>query len=300
MKQWRWRRVLAAAVVVASVAGLSAAVAAARPDASGAKSTVKVGVVYSRTGLLAAYGAEYIEGLKLGLQYVTNGTGAVNGHPIELQIADDAGDPAKAVSAAKDMIGQGIKIIAGTVSSGVALQLGPLAAQNNVLYISGPAASDAVTGAQPEHVPLRPADDTGRARGRVVPRQVDREARASSSPRTASSARATTPPSPPSSAGGGTRWTRSSSRCRRPTSPRSRGRRRTRSPTCCSSRGRARRRRAMWRALDQQGVFDATTVTTGLAERATWSGFGDARRRRSSSSRTTSTPRRRTRSTTGW
>src|SRR4051795_2873078 len=46
----------------------------------------------------------------------------------------------------KDLIGQGYKIIAGATSSGVALQEGPIAAQNHVLFISGPAASDAVTG----------------------------------------------------------------------------------------------------------------------------------------------------------
>ena len=61
--------------------------------------------------------------------------------------ADDAGDPAKAVSAAKDLIGKGTKIIAGSTSSGVALQVAPIAAQNKVLFISGPAATDAVTGA---------------------------------------------------------------------------------------------------------------------------------------------------------
>src|SRR5919204_2427708 len=31
---------------------------------------------------------------------------------------------------------------------------------------------------------------------------------------------------------------------------------------------------AMWQALDQQGVFSATKVVTGLAERATWPTFG--------------------------
>ena len=39
-----------------------------------------------------------------------------------------------------------MKIIAGTGSSGIALQLGPLAAQNNVLYIAGAAAADAISG----------------------------------------------------------------------------------------------------------------------------------------------------------
>jgi branched-chain amino acid transport system substrate-binding protein len=37
-------------------------------------------------------------------------------------------------------------VIAGAVSSGVSLQEAPIAAQNQVLFISGPAASDAITG----------------------------------------------------------------------------------------------------------------------------------------------------------
>src|SRR4029078_9846892 len=121
----------------------SPAVAPARPHQS---STVKVGIVYSRTGLLSAYGAEYIEGLRAGLKYVTKGTNKGKGHPIQLTLVDDKTDPATAVSAAKDLIGKGYKIIAGSTSSGVALQVAPLAQQNNVLFISGPAASDAITG----------------------------------------------------------------------------------------------------------------------------------------------------------
>ena len=72
-----------------------------------------VGIVYSRTGLLAAYGAEYIEGLRYGIQYATRGTGKVNGKKINLSLADDATDPATGVSEMKDFIGQGYKIIAG-------------------------------------------------------------------------------------------------------------------------------------------------------------------------------------------
>src|SRR5439155_15941003 len=71
---------------------------------------------------------------------------AVNGHKVLLSLVDDGTDPTKAVSAAKSLIGQGYKIIIGSVSSGVALQVAPIADQNNILYISGPAASDAITG----------------------------------------------------------------------------------------------------------------------------------------------------------
>jgi branched-chain amino acid transport system substrate-binding protein len=107
---------------------------------------VKVGIIYSRTGLLSNYGAMYEQGLRLGLQYLTKGKNTVNGHKIQLTFVDDGGDPAKAVTAAKDLIGQGYKIIGGSTSSGVALAVGPIAEQNKVLFISGPAANDGITG----------------------------------------------------------------------------------------------------------------------------------------------------------
>ncbi|HLJ60910.1 MAG TPA: substrate-binding domain-containing protein [bacterium] len=139
------RAILGAAV---GVALLVAAWGQAGPTraAAAAKTTVRVGMVYSGTGPLAGYGAQYKDGFEVGLAYATGGTGTVNGHKIDVSWNDDAGDPAKAVSEAKDLIGQGVKILAGPVSSAVALQVAPLAAQNKVLLISGPAAADAVTG----------------------------------------------------------------------------------------------------------------------------------------------------------
>ena len=138
----RFTRVLVATALFVLLAGTATVAAQSRHTAA----SYNVGIVYSRTGLLAAYGAEYIEGLKLGLNYATKGTNKVNGNAINLTLVDDKTDPATAVNAAKDLIGQGYKILAGSVSSGVALQVAPLAAQNQVLFISGPAASDAITG----------------------------------------------------------------------------------------------------------------------------------------------------------
>jgi branched-chain amino acid transport system substrate-binding protein len=138
----RFTKVLLGLVLFTMLAGT--ATVAARSHKSTA--SYNVGIVYSRTGLLAAYGAEYIQGLKLGLKYATNGTNKVNGKDINLTLVDDKTDPATGVSAMKDLIGQGYKIIAGAESSGVALQEGPLAAQNQTLFISGPAANDGITG----------------------------------------------------------------------------------------------------------------------------------------------------------
>src|SRR3954468_3049683 len=140
------RRLSKAIFLVGAVALLAGTGTVAASSHHAKASQYNVGVVYSRTGLLSAYGAEFAEGLRLGVQYATNGTGKVNGTKINLTFVDDKTDPATGVSAMKDLIGQGYKIITGATSSGVALQEGPLAAQNQVLFIPGPAASDAITG----------------------------------------------------------------------------------------------------------------------------------------------------------
>ena len=139
----RFTKVLLAAAFFVLLGGT--ATVAARSHHSAA-SSYNVGIIYSRTGLLAAYGAEEVEGFKYGLSYATNGTNKVNGKSLNITYVDDKTDPATAVNAAKDLIGQGYKIIGGSDSSGVALQVAPLAAQNHILFISGPAASDAITG----------------------------------------------------------------------------------------------------------------------------------------------------------
>lgn len=114
--------------------------------AAGGPESINVGIVYSKTGPLAAYGEAYYEGLQAGIDYATEGSGEVNGTKLNLTYHDDGGDPDKAVTVAKDLIGQDYKILAGTVVSGIALKLAEQAEQNKVLYISGPAATDAIQG----------------------------------------------------------------------------------------------------------------------------------------------------------
>jgi branched-chain amino acid transport system substrate-binding protein len=143
MKRWHTFAALVTGIAVLAGIGATARVADAAPSAS---APIQIGVVYSRTGLLSSYGAQYVQGLRYGLAYATKGTNTVNGRKIELTLVDDATDPAKAIAGAKDLIGKGYKIIVGTAASGIALQLAPLAEQNKILYISGPAASDAITG----------------------------------------------------------------------------------------------------------------------------------------------------------
>jgi branched-chain amino acid transport system substrate-binding protein len=132
----RWLRGGLVAALIALAAACLAATAAARVDSRGATAakTVNVAFIYPKTGGLAAFGQEEYDGFRAGLAYTA---GKCGGYTI---------NPATAINAFKNAVGQGTKIIAGTGSSGIALQLGPLAAQNNVLYIAGAAAADQITG----------------------------------------------------------------------------------------------------------------------------------------------------------
>ncbi len=106
---------------------------------------MKVALITSKTGLLGAYGLEFLRGFQVGLAYATHGTGVAGGHKLEIADFDDAGDAQKAIATTKDVIGQGYKIVSGTAWSGIAVQIAPLAQQNNILYMPL-AATDALTG----------------------------------------------------------------------------------------------------------------------------------------------------------
>jgi len=134
-----WKR---SGLLLGGVALLCAALAATAGAGTRANS-VKVAFIYPKTGGLAAFGQEELDGFQAGLAYTA---GKCGGYTISPTYIDDATDPATAVNAFKSEVGQGVKIITGTGSSGIALELGPLAAQNDVLYISGAAAADQITG----------------------------------------------------------------------------------------------------------------------------------------------------------
>lgn len=276
MKRRRWHIAgIATLVAVLAGAGATAESSYGKVDRGvrAQNHTVKVGIIYSRTGLLSAFGGQYVQGLRLGLDYATKGTNRVGGHKIEITAIDDGGDPAKAVSAAKDLIGQGYKIIGGTVSSGVALQMAPLAAQNKVLYISGPAASDLVTGAnrytfrsgrQTIQDILTIKEILGKGVGKkiVVFAQDTAFGQGNlAAVRTVLGGRGHTVNSilVPLTAQDFTPFAQQAKQAK---------------PDLLFVAWAGTTATAMWRAVDQQGVVQpGTTIATGLAERAAWSSY---------------------------
>ena len=114
--------------------------------AAKAKPAIKVGMILEQTGIYSAYETEWRQGFNIGLKYATNGTDKVNGQKLAINWDDDADNPTTAVSDFKAYVGAGYKIIGGTGDSSIADELAPLAPANKVLYISGAAADDAITG----------------------------------------------------------------------------------------------------------------------------------------------------------
>jgi len=134
------------------VAALSMALLAPSMAPARAADDIKIGVITTTSGGLASYGIAFNEGLEWGLKYYTGGKMAINGQKLVLTSKDDGADPASATASFKEMVGNGTKIITGTASSTVALTLAPLAQQNKVLYISGPAKSPLLTSSANKYV----------------------------------------------------------------------------------------------------------------------------------------------------
>ena len=137
--------VATAALALAACAPQTAAPSASESGEAG-PAELSVGIITSETGPLAGYGKQYLDGFKAGLDWATDGTGEVNGTKLNIDYRDDAGVPDTAVAIAKELIGVGTNILAGSASSGVAAALAEQAGQNKVLFLSGPAAADAITG----------------------------------------------------------------------------------------------------------------------------------------------------------
>ncbi|MEO3745008.1 substrate-binding domain-containing protein [Plantactinospora sp. B5E13] len=272
------RRVFVTATTLLAAALAATACGSPQETATGGgdgTAPVKVGLVYSQSGALASYGKQYIEGFRAGLAYATGGTNKIGDRTVEVTEVDDAGDPAKAVSAAKDLIGKGYKILAGSTASGVALQVAPIAAQNKVLFISGPAATDAATGVnrytfrsgrQSYQDVLTAKSFIGDATGKKVVVFAQDSAFGKSNEDAVKAviggAGATvTSVLAPASATDFTPFASQLTAAK---------------PDLLFVAWAGTTAPAMWQTLDQQGVLGSTTVVTGLDIRASWPTFGAA------------------------
>lgn len=114
---------------------------------STAKDPIKIGLLASTTGALETYGEQTIRGFELGLEYATDGTNKVEGHPIELIIEDTETKPDVAVQKATKLLEEDdVDLLAGATSSGDTIAVLPLAKEYETVMVVEPAVADSITG----------------------------------------------------------------------------------------------------------------------------------------------------------
>lgn len=122
----------------------SAALAALIAAAPAARAEIVLGLMAPLTGPLAAVGAQVKNGAETAIEEI-NKKGGINGEQISLQVADDAGEPKQGVSAANQLVGDGVMFVVGPVTSGVAVPASDVLAENGALMVTPTATAPDLT-----------------------------------------------------------------------------------------------------------------------------------------------------------
>ncbi len=122
----------------------STALVAALAFASGARAEIVIGLIAPLTGPVAAYGEQVKHGAEVAVEEI-NKQGGILGETVVLKLADDAGEPKQGVSAANQLVGDGIRFVVGPVTSGVAIPASDVLAENGVLMVTPTATAPDLT-----------------------------------------------------------------------------------------------------------------------------------------------------------
>lgn len=95
------------------------------PGARAADNPITLGLVTPLSGAQEMIGSFVRHGAEIAVEKI-NADGGVNGRPLALEIRDSKANPAAATVAARELLGQGVNLQLGTISSAVALAMGPL------------------------------------------------------------------------------------------------------------------------------------------------------------------------------
>jgi branched-chain amino acid transport system substrate-binding protein len=137
---------------------LAAATLLAAASLAGAKEPLKVGALLSVTGPASFLGAPEARTLQMLVEEL-NAKGGVDGHPIQLVVKDTAGDPAKAVSFAKQLMEEDkVFAIIGPATSGETLAVKPIVEEGKTILLSCAAAEVIVNPVLPHVFKVAPKD----------------------------------------------------------------------------------------------------------------------------------------------
>jgi branched-chain amino acid transport system substrate-binding protein len=106
---------------------------------------IKIGAVLCLTGSGAPYGEDALRGIQLAVDE-DNGTGGVNGKPIQLIVEDDQTNPSISVAATSKLINQDkVQVLIGAVTSSSMLADAPIAERAKVVMLSPSASNPDIT-----------------------------------------------------------------------------------------------------------------------------------------------------------
>lgn len=123
---------------------IALALAASVSFAASAHADITIGLIAPLTGPVAAYGDQVKNGAQVAVDTI-NKNGGILGEKVILKLADDAGEPKQGVSAANQLVSDGIRFVVGPVTSGVAIPASDVFAENGVLMVTPTATAPDLT-----------------------------------------------------------------------------------------------------------------------------------------------------------
>ena len=128
------KKVLAVLVALTLVVTCFAACGGDKKPSNDAN-VLKIGFSGPLTGDYAQYGNGVKNGAQLAIDEI-NAAGGINGMKLELNAQDDEGDPEKAVNAYNTLVGWGMKLSLGTVTSGACIAFQGEAKNENMFVLT--------------------------------------------------------------------------------------------------------------------------------------------------------------------
>lgn len=153
-------------VALVAVAGYFAWTRLARKKLE-TEGNIKIGAIFSQTGVAGDYGKKSVEGLLLAVDML-NERGGINGHPIEVVLEDAKSSSKDAVSAFNGLILKGIKYIIGDIYSSTTKAIIPKLNSDILLFAPGASRPD-LTNLSPNFIRNWTSDDfDGLAMSKVI------------------------------------------------------------------------------------------------------------------------------------
>ena len=132
----KWTKGLKLGVGVFAVSGLAlTGCSTGGNDSQGGKKPITIGVIVPLSGAAGPNGGHVLAGIETQAEIINN-AGGIDGRMIKVVSRDDQSTPAAGVSAATDLVNEGVDVVMGGWNSPVTLALQPVLVRADVLNIT--------------------------------------------------------------------------------------------------------------------------------------------------------------------